>query len=154
LLGGLTTDGITRRFGARAGRCGVGGASLLIAGCSLIAGASVENPLASALLISLAGASASFLLGACWGVCLDVAGPHAGLVTACMNTAGQVGAVLSPIIMAYFLERTPQDWTTPLYIAGALYCAGAACWIFVDPRRPITAGKEKPHVAGYGIDEV
>ena len=154
LFGGLTTDAITRRFGPKAGRCGVGGASLLIAGVSLIAGATVPDPMASALLISVAGAAASFLLGACWGVCLDIAGPHAGLVTACMNTAGQVGAVLSPIIMGYFIQRTTEDWTTPLCIAGALYCAGAACWLLVDPRTPIAVDGRKPHGTGSGVEEI
>lgn len=139
VLGGLTTDHVTRRFGPRAGRCGVGGASLLIAGTSLIAGAAVDDPLAAAVLIALAGASASFLLGSCWGVCLDIAGPHAGLVTASMNTAGQVGAFLCPIVFSLFLEPNHEDWTTPLCIAGGLYLAGAACWWFVDPVKPLFA---------------
>ena len=36
LLGGLTSDRLTRAFGLRVGRCGVGGASLLVAGAALI----------------------------------------------------------------------------------------------------------------------
>ncbi|MEA2632206.1 MAG: hypothetical protein QOE66_2425 [Chloroflexota bacterium] len=144
LLGGVTSDRITRAYGLRWGRCGVGFASLAIAGGALIAGATVENPLLAALLIALAGAADSFLLGAAWGTCLDIAGPHAGLVTASMNTAGQVGAVLCPIVFARFLERTPEDWTTPIYIAGGLFLAGAICWLFVDPSRPIL-GIEDDH---------
>ena len=54
-----------------------------------------------------------------------------------MNTAGQIGAFLSPIILPYFLAPGAEDWATPLYIAVALYLAGALCWLFVDPRRPI-----------------
>ena len=90
------------------------------------------DPITSALLIALSGASASFLLGSCWGVCQDIAGSHAGLVAGCMNTAGQVGAVLSPVILPYF-----KDPAVPLCIAGGLYLVGAACWLLVDPRRPI-----------------
>jgi MFS family permease len=153
LLGGLTTDRVSRRLGLRAGRCGVGGVSLLVAGVALIAGVAVRDDLAAALLISLSGAAASFLLGASWGVCIDIAGPHAGLVTACMNTAGQIGAVLSPIILPFFLERTPEDWTTPLLIQGALYCTGAVCWLFVDPRRPIALGADKPSGTGTSLEE-
>ena len=89
------------------------------------------------MLIALAGAADSFLLGAAWGTCIDIAGPHAGLVTAVMNTAGQIGAVLSPIILPVFLKRTPRDWATPMLIMGGLYLAGAVCWLFVDPNRPI-----------------
>jgi hypothetical protein len=98
----------------------------------MIGGALIRDAIASALLIAFSGAAASFLLGACWGACQDIAGPHAGLVAGCMNTAGQVGAVLSPIILPRF-----ADPAVPLCIAGVLYLAGASCWLLVDPRRPI-----------------
>jgi MFS family permease len=137
LLGGVTSDRLTRRYGLRAGRCGVGGAALLIAGAAMIAGGTTGHPLLSALLIALAGAADSFLLGAAWGTCIDIAGPHAGLVTAAMNTAGQIGAVLSPVVLPLFLKQTPRDWTTPILIMGGLYLAGSLCWLFVDPARPI-----------------
>jgi len=138
LTGGLVSDRLTRAYGLRMGRCGVGGASLLIAGIAIIAGATNEHYLVSALLIALAGAADSFLLGAAWGTCLDIAGPHAGLVTATMNTAGQIGAAISPLVFTLFQERTP-----PLLIIGGLYFAGSLCWLFIDPRRPI---------AGISID--
>jgi MFS family permease len=137
LFGGVTTDRLTRAYGLRVGRCGIGGASLLIAGLAILGGATTDHHLVAALLIALAGAADSFLLGAAWGTCLDIAGPHAGLVTATMNSAGQVGAFLSPLVFPLFLKQTPRDWTTPLLIMGGLYLAGAVCWLFVDPRRPI-----------------
>lgn len=139
VVGGLTTDRITHRRGLILGRCGVGGASLAVAGVSLIAGATIDSAITAALLIAVSGAAASFMLGAGWGVCQDIAGPHAGLVAGCMNTAGQVGAFLSPIILPYF-----ADPAVPLCIAGGLYLAGACCWLFVDPRRPIHL--PPPHV--------
>jgi MFS transporter, ACS family, glucarate transporter len=132
IVGGLTTDLVTRKRGLRAGRCAVGAASLVVAGVSLIAGATIPNAMTSALLIAVSGAGASFLLGSCWGVCQDIGGPHAGLVAGCMNTAGQIGAVLSPLILPLF-----DDPVVPLCIAGGLYLAGAFCWLFVDPRRAI-----------------
>lgn len=138
LFGGLTTDWATRRFGPRIGRCGVGGVSLLLAAAGLAAGVSAKAPIAAALWIAFGGAMANFLLGASWGTCLDIAGPHAGVVTACMNTAGQVGGVLSPVVAAsaslYFTNRA-----APLWIVGGLYVLGACCWAFVDPRRPLFA---------------
>jgi MFS transporter, ACS family, glucarate transporter len=132
VTGGWTTDALSRRLGLRIGRCGVGMVSLIVAGVALIVGANLRSPLASALLIALSGAGASFLLASCWGVCQDIAGPHAGLVAGCMNTAGQVGAFLSPIILPYF-----KNPLYPLCIAGGLYLAGACCWLTIDPRKPI-----------------
>jgi nitrate/nitrite transporter NarK len=137
LAGGLATDRLTRAFGLRIGRCAIGGVALVVAGLFLIAGTAAHDPLWSALLIATAGAADSFLLGAAWGTCLDIAGPRAGLVTAAMNTAGQVGAFLSPIVVGLFLVEGAENWETPLYLAGVLFLAGALCWAFIDPRRPI-----------------
>ena len=50
-----------------------------------------------------------------------------------MDRAGQLGDFLSPIILPYFLREGAEDWATPLYIAGTLYIAGSACWLFIDP---------------------
>jgi MFS transporter, ACS family, glucarate transporter len=56
-----------------------------------------------------------------------------------MNTAGQLGAFLSPIVLAYLLKdpSRPEDWVLPLFIAGGLYVAGAVCWLAIDPAKPI-----------------
>jgi MFS transporter, ACS family, glucarate transporter len=144
LVGGLATDRAIRAFGLRAGRCGIGFASLLLAGTALIAGAAMDAPLLAALLIALAGAADSFLLGAAWGTCLDIAGPHAGLVTGAMNTAGQIGAFLSPIILPHLLkdQHRPEDWALPLFVAGVLFLAGAFCWLIVDPTKPVIEAGE------------
>jgi sugar phosphate permease len=88
------------------------------------------------VLISLALASSNFLLGASWSACTDIAGDHAGTVCACMNTAGQVGGFLSPIVAALFVQKY-GSWSAPLYVCGALYFLGALCWWLVNPQRPI-----------------
>jgi MFS family permease len=136
LFGGLATDWATRRFGLRAGRCGVGSFSLLVAGLGVLAGSVASDPLTAALLISFGGAMANFLLGASWGVCLDISGGHAGVVTACMNSAGQVGGVLSPIAATYAVAWFHHG-AAPLWIVGGLYLFGCLCWFFVDPRQTL-----------------
>jgi ACS family glucarate transporter-like MFS transporter len=136
LFGGLTTDWVTKRFGLRAGRCGVGGVSLLFASVLLITGTATQQHILAVVLISLALASSNFLLGASWSACTDIAGAHAGVVSACMNTAGQIGGFLSPIVAALFVEKY-GSWSAPLYVCGSLYFLGALCWWFVDPHQPI-----------------
>ncbi|HEX9001818.1 MAG TPA: MFS transporter [Blastocatellia bacterium] len=137
LFGGLTTDWATKRFGLRVGRCGVGGICYLVAGVLLIVGTATQHNIAAVVLISLALASSNFLLGASWSACTDIAGDHAGTVSACMNTAGQVGGFLSPIVAALFVENY-GSWSAPLYVCGGLYFLGALCWWLVDPRQPIS----------------
>jgi len=136
LLGGLATDWSTTRFGPRVGRCGVGGAAYLLAGAGMLLAATGPHPLVAAVSIALATAASMFTLGAAWGVCLDVGGQHAGVVSAAMNTSGQIGSVLSPLIVAFCLKHW-ANWDLPLYLMGGLFLLGAVAWCFVNPRRPV-----------------
>ncbi len=132
LLGGLTTDRMARRFGLRVGRAAVGGVSLAAAGLFLIAGTLTPDPLACALLIGLAGAASNFLLGAAWGTCIDLGGAHSGVLSAAMNTSGQIGGILCPIVVGFLVQHW-ANWTIPLCVMAALYLGGALCWIAVRP---------------------
>jgi MFS family permease len=136
LFGGITTDSLTRRFGLRTGRCLTGGVSLALAGVFLTAGTLSPGAFAG-VLIAIAAAFSNFLLGASWGACVDLAGTHAGAVSAAMNTAGQVGGVLSPIIFA-MLTRQQGSWAVPLLVTAVLYLLGGACWLFIHPEHPLT----------------
>jgi len=137
LLGGILTDRLSLRYGLRPGRCLVGFGSLAAAGIFLFSGALARGVLA-AVLIALAAASASFLLGATWSACTDIAGNQAATVSAAMNTSGQIGGVLSPIAFAV-LTRSTASWAAPLFVTAALYLLGAGCWYFVHPERPLGA---------------
>lgn len=136
LFGGVTTDWVTKRFGLRAGRCGVSSVCYLVASVLLIVGTATSHNITAVILISLGLASSNFLLGASWSACTDIAGNHAGVVGGCMNTAGQVGGFLSPIMAALFVERY-GSWSAPLYVCGGLYLLGAFCWWLVNPQQPI-----------------
>jgi ACS family glucarate transporter-like MFS transporter len=67
-----------------------------------------------------------------------MAGPNAGAISAAMNTAGQVGGVLSPIAFAMLTEGGGGSWSAPLYVTAGLYAFGAVCWAFVRPERAIS----------------
>jgi MFS transporter, ACS family, glucarate transporter len=144
LSGGLTADRLSRRFGVRTGRVIVGFGSLLLAGIFLITGVWVSNNYLAAFLIGLSGAMGAFLLGAAWGTCLDIGGDHAGVVSAAMNTAGQVGAFLSPLVIPYSMKAL-GSMNVGAYIVGVLYLFGALCWFAVNPTKPIwPAGEQAP----------
>ncbi len=135
-LGGITTDRLTRRFGVRAGRAAVGIGSFVFASLFMLVGASFDHPVTAIILISIAAAWSNFVLGAAWGAAVDVGGSHAGVVSAFMNTAGQVGGFLSPILLAYVVEDF-HNWSAPLFITGGLYMLGAACWFWIDSREQV-----------------
>jgi MFS family permease len=137
LLGGIATDRAARRFGLRLGRISIGGAALAAAGVFTIAGALVASPVGAAILIALGGGSSNFLLGAAWGTCVDIGGRRSGAVSAAMNTSGQIGAILSPILVAEVV-RTFAQWSAPLYLSGMLFLLGALCWFWIDPTVPVS----------------
>jgi len=137
LLGGITTDRAARRLGLRLGRITIGGGALVAAGAFTIAGALVASPVTAAVLIALGGGSSNFLLGAAWGSCVDIGGRRSGAVSAAMNTSGQVGAILSPILVAQVVQRF-SAWNAPLYVTGVLFLLGALCWLWVDPTKPVS----------------
>ena len=136
LLGGLSTDAAVRKFGRRWGRAIVGIGSFLSASLALALGTAAEDPMTAIILISIAAASANFPLGAAWSACIDIGGNRAGVVSAYMNTAGQVGGVLSPVILAYVL-RDFGSWNAPLYFTAFLYFFGAMCWFGINAQKPI-----------------
>src|SRR6266568_3949062 len=140
LVGGLATDYASRRFGLRWGRAGVGVISCLGAGLAMLAGAHVEDGVSAAILIAIAAASSNLMLGASWGSCIDIGGNQTGLVGGVMNTAGQVGGILSPIILALILKYF-SSWSAPLYLTGLLYTLGAVAWCMVDANKQIAWNK-------------
>jgi MFS transporter, ACS family, glucarate transporter len=136
LFGGITTDWAVARFGPRRGRCGVGAAAYLVAGAGLIVAAASVSPMLSAILIALATAASMFTLGASWSTAIELGRNHAGVVSAAMNTSGQIGSLLCPLIVAYSVEWF-HNWDLPLYLMGALFLVGVVCWGLIDPKRPV-----------------
>ena len=132
VLGGMTTDSMVTRFGLRTGRAVIGAGSLGAAGLFMIGGTFVNDPMLAAVLIAIAAAASNFLLGAAWGTCVDIGGSQSGVLSAAMNSSGAVGGILSPIVLGYVVQHF-SNWSAPLYVTGALYLLGAACWLWIDP---------------------
>jgi cyanate permease len=55
-----------------------------------------------------------------------------------MNTFGNLGGALSPVVMGAVLERL-GSWDASLYSVAALYGVAALCWLGIDPESPIDA---------------
>ena len=137
LLGGVVTDRATARFGLRAGRCVLGAVAYLIAGVGLLAVPFCSNSIMAAILIALAVAAVMFTLAAAWGTCIDIGGRNSGVVSAAMNTAGQVGSLLCPLIVAYTLKWFNNNWNIVLYLMGILFLIGTVCWGLINPHKRI-----------------
>lgn len=136
LSGGALTDALSRRLGLRWGRVLVAAAGYAAAGAAMIASIRAATPEAAATLIAVAVAASMFTLSASWASCMDIGGPNTAVLSAAMNTTGQVGSILSPIVAGWIVYRF-ADWQAPLLIMGCLYLLSAGLWLFVDPRKPL-----------------
>lgn len=139
LGGGWLTDALARRKGLRTARCGLGCASFLTCAALVVLSTLTPQPLAKAVLLALALACADLALGACWAVCLDVGAANAGVVTGFMNTFGNVGGLIGPMVVGFAVDRW-HSWTFPFYVTAFVYAAGALAWLAIDPERKIAEG--------------
>lgn len=136
--GGVLVDRLTKRFGLRWGRTGLGFVAYLGAAVVLFLVPMVSSGPVAATLIAVSVASSLLSLSAAWGCAIEIGGRQAGVVSATMNTAGQIGSLLCPLLVAYALQWF-QSWNVSLYTMAALFVAGAICWLLLDPRKRVYA---------------
>jgi MFS family permease len=134
VIGGILTDTLSARFGARVGRCGVGSVAYLLASLVLLSGTLCHSGRMAGALIAIAGALSMFTLAPSWATAIGLGGQNAGLLSATMNTAGQVGGILSPIVLAYIVDLS-GNWSLPLHILSGLYLLASISWLFIHPER-------------------
>ena len=134
-IGGRLTDSLTRRYGVRIGRS-LGAVTLPVSGLVLVAAAMVENRLAAAALFALTLGIADLCVSACWAMCHDIGGPRAGTIGGAMNTVGNIGGAISPLVVGYTVQWW-GSWTLPFFITAGVYVAGGIFTLLVDPRKSI-----------------
>jgi ACS family glucarate transporter-like MFS transporter len=130
-VGGLVNDALTKRIGARAGRCGVGAIAMALTTVFLATGSLVASPRVASIVLA-GGAGALYLSqSSFWSVTADIAGPSSGSVSGFMNMGCQIGgavtASVTPIIANAF------GWTASFWVAAGLSLLGAAAWLLVNP---------------------
>ncbi|MEN3333633.1 MAG: hypothetical protein V7641_2998 [Blastocatellia bacterium] len=136
-LGGWLTDWLSRRTGSlKIGRCLVGGFGFLTSALALVAVALAEDRIAAALLIAVAAFCQMMSSPPAWSVCLDVGRRNAGVVTGFMNTTGNLGGAIGPVIVGYTVEKL-ASWTIPFYITAGVLSCGVIMWALVNPYRSV-----------------
>ncbi len=135
LAGGALSDALAQRFGP-GGRRAPGLVGLPLAALCVLVAVATPSPLAAAWLLASAAGLAALGVAPAWAVCLEIGGRHAGVVSGAMNTFGNLGGVVSPLVVGLCLERL-GSWNAPLVTVAVCYLLAAVCWLFIDPRHPI-----------------
>ena len=132
-IGGKLTDYLARRYGLKVGRS-VGAVAMPASGAILLAVAWTENPMIAAVLLAVAAATADLCVSACWTMCHDVAGDAAGTVTGCMNTLGNLGGAISPLVVGYAVQWW-GSWSTPLVVTAGVCMTCGLLTLAIDPSK-------------------
>jgi ACS family glucarate transporter-like MFS transporter len=149
-VGGILSDALTRRHGARIGRCILAAVVIAVAAVFLAFGSKVESArLASVVLAG--GAGALYLAqSSFWSVTADIAGVSSGSVSGFMNMGAQVGGAVTASLTPWIATRF--GWTASFLVAAALCVVGALAWLLVDPSRALAGTEENSAAVGRSAD--
>jgi MFS transporter, ACS family, glucarate transporter len=134
-LGGLISDYLTRRNGARLGRCGVAALALAVAAAFLTAGSLVESARVASVILAGGAGSLYLAQSSFWSVTADLAGHSSGSVSGFMNMGAQFGGAVTASLTPWIADHF--GWTASFLTAAVLCFVGAASWLLVDPSRTL-----------------
>lgn len=123
--GGYLSDRLARKHSLRLARCAVGATGLYIAGIGLgLATVTTNNTIAVGLL-TIGGGAMSLMIPVSWSICVDLGREHVGAISGAMNTAGQVGSLISSVAFGYLVEWTGSYDRALMPLAAALIVSGS-----------------------------
>ncbi len=145
IAGGWLTDKLTVRYGLKVGRS-IGAVALPMSALFILAAALVPQSLAAAVLMAAAAGCADLSLSPSWAMCHDIGGEAAGTVTGAMNTLGNLGGAISPLVVGYSVQLW-GSWSTPLVITACVYGVGGVLTLLSNPRRRLVFRRSTPVTA-------
>jgi len=136
LTGGEGSDRLARIVSLRAARRAFGVGGYVLAAAAIFLATQLGSGFAAGLLIAIGGACSMLTLAPAWASAVDVGGRHAGVTAGVMNTVGQVGGILSPIVLAYLVDAT-NNWNFPLLVLAGIYAVAAIAWLAINPMQRV-----------------
>lgn len=132
LLGGWISDRWAAKTGnLKAARRGIAILGFVIAAGSIMPATFTNHTVTSVLFSCLAVFGLELTVGVSWAIPLDIGGDFAGSIASIMNTFGNLGSAISPLILGYLLGS--YGWDVPFVISSVL-CIAAIFFCFgIDP---------------------
>jgi len=135
-IGGLISDYLTKHYGKRIGRCGIGVVGLGLSAIFVAIGTQASSAPTACLVLAGGAGSLYLAQSSYWSVTAGIAGRSAGSVSGVMNMGAQLGGVvtasLTPLIAVHY------GWTASFMVAAGLALCGSVAWMLVDPERELT----------------
>ncbi len=138
LLGGVSSDFWLKRTGnLKMARRGVAVTGFLIAAAGIIPATLTTDSVLSVYFSCIAFFGLELTVGVSWALPLDIGGDFAGSASAVMNTCGNIGGAISPLLLAYLVRG--YGWNIPFLVAAALCLVAAALFCKIDAGKQIFA---------------
>lgn len=134
-LGGWLSDALTKKFGRREGRNGVGGGGMLLTGLLIFSGAMAREPYTAIVLLSLGAGILYATVGAYWASTIDLSPENSGALSGLMNMGANFGGTLSPTLTP--LIGQAWGWPAALAVAAGAAFLGSLLWLGVKYEEPV-----------------
>jgi len=132
-LGGATSDRLLRTMSRTWARRIPAIAGLTLAGMCMIIGALVQNPYLAIAGLALSIGFDQFAEPEYWAATMDVAGPQAGTATGILNMMGNLGGVVSTLLVPILVREF--GWVVALGSGAALAFSAAGVWFIIRCER-------------------
>jgi MFS family permease len=134
-VGGWISDRLTRSRGARFGRRVVPMVGLTLGAVLLYLGTVLPEMAGAVLSLSLATGFASWCEGPFWASAIEMADKQQGAACGILNTGGNVGGFLAPVLTPYIASQA--GWSWGLYAGSLMALVGVvACYFAYPTARP------------------
>jgi len=156
LLGGMLTDYLVPVLGRRWGRTGQGLAAYALGGGFFLVAVTLtqSSPIWAFTALCVASFLKDLAMGASWSTTIDIGHRYSGTVAGVMNTVGNLGTVVSPLLvttLVIFAGSGDAKWAVSLYYYAAMFFVASFCWLFINPQRVIVyapADRERLQTSG------
>jgi ACS family glucarate transporter-like MFS transporter len=132
-LVGYASDVITVRKGYRVGRRNAAIGLMALSAAFLFFAVQVENSQIAIGALSLSVASLLSVESIFWSSSIELGGRYAGTAGAIMNTAGNLGGIVSTLAVPLLIQRV--GWTIAFGSTGLLAAISAVLWFKIGLRR-------------------
>jgi predicted MFS family arabinose efflux permease len=134
IAGGYFSDRLARTHSLRFARCAIGSAGLIVSGMLLLCATLTPNKWAAVALLAIGLGAMDLMLPVAWSICVDAGGEHAGAISGAMNTAGQLGSLISSVAFGYWVEWYGSYDRALMPLAAMLIVSGCV-FAMIDPSR-------------------
>lgn len=135
LGGGRLTDVLARKIGVKWGRRLPWSLTRFVAMSAFLSCLVMDDPWSVTMAMAVVAFSTDLGTPSAWAFTQDVGGKHVGSVLGWGNMWGNLGATISPILIAWAMST--QDWNTMFQLCAAAFAFAGIMALGIDASKPV-----------------